>query len=197
MAYPTVSAPYGLKPINRLDGMPYAGATRQMKIASGYASNIFNGDLVQVDTNGQCIVSAVTTETNVYVVGVFMGCTYTSPATKQKLYSQFWPASTVASDAFAYVVDDPSAVFKVAVCSSGTTMSTVPRAAIGANISVIQNAGSTTTGDSAVAGVATPVTTAQVLRVIDVVPETATGADAFPEVIVKINNHQYNYTTGV
>jgi hypothetical protein len=76
-------------------------------------------------------------------------------------------------------------------------MSTLPRAAIGANISVIQNPGSTTTGDSAVAGVATPVTTAQVLRVIDVVPETATGADAFPEVIVKINNHQYNYTTGV
>ena len=34
MAYPTVSAPYGFKPINRLDGMPYAGATRQLAIAN-------------------------------------------------------------------------------------------------------------------------------------------------------------------
>ena len=73
MAYPTVSAPYGLKPVNRLDGMPYAGATRQVAIASAYGSNIFNGDLVQIDTNGQCIVSAVTNDTNVYVVGVFLG----------------------------------------------------------------------------------------------------------------------------
>jgi hypothetical protein len=28
MAYPTVSAPYGFQAINRVDGMPYAGATR-------------------------------------------------------------------------------------------------------------------------------------------------------------------------
>lgn len=197
MAYPTVSAPYGLKPVNRLDGLPYAGATRQVKIASGYASNIFNGDLVQIDTNGQCIVSAVTTETNVYPVGVFVGCSYTNPSTKQKLFAQYWPTGTVAADAVAYVVDDPAALFKVAVCSSGTTLSTVARAAIGSNISVIQNTGDTNTGNSKVAGVATPATTAQVLRVIDVVGETATGADAFVEVIVKLNNHQYNNTTGV
>ena len=29
MAYPTVSAPYGLKPINLYGGTPFAGATRQ------------------------------------------------------------------------------------------------------------------------------------------------------------------------
>ena len=34
MAYPTVSAPYGLVPVNRADFMPYAGATRQLPIAS-------------------------------------------------------------------------------------------------------------------------------------------------------------------
>lgn len=61
MAYPTVSAPYGFKPINRLDGMPYAGATRQIKIASGYAANVFNGDLVAVVTGGTAEKFAGTT----------------------------------------------------------------------------------------------------------------------------------------
>lgn len=202
MAYPTVSAPYGLRPINRLDGMPYAGATRQIQIASAYDTDIFYGDLVQIDTNGQCIRSAVTNETNVYPVGVFMGCVFTNPVTKQLTFSQYWPADTVASDAFAYVVDDPNAVFQVAVCSTGTTMSYVTRAAIGTNATVINNPGSTTTGDSAIAMDNSPLGTSDtyVLRVIDVVPASSyvvSGEVRFPEVIVKINLHQYNNTAGV
>tara|TARA_R110002126_G_scaffold23920_1_gene83491 strand:+ start:32 stop:628 length:597 start_codon:yes stop_codon:yes gene_type:complete len=198
MAYPTVSAPYGLKPVGRVDGMPYAGATRQVQIASGYAANIFNGDLVQVDTNGQCIVSAVTTSTAVFVVGVFLGCTYTNPSTKQKLFAQYWPTGTIASDAFAIIVDDPMAVFKVAVCSTGVTMATLARDAIGSNVTVLQTAGSTATGDSNVSVLSTsPGTTATVLRVIDVVTDTAPSSSTFSEVLVKINNHQYNSTTGI
>jgi hypothetical protein len=198
MAYPTVSAPYGLKPVGRVDGMPYAGATRQVQIASGYAANIFAGDIVQIDTNGQCIVSAVTTSTSVFVAGVFLGCSYTNPSTKQKLFAQYWPTGTVAADAFAIVVDDPMAVFKVAVCSAGTTMATVARDAIGSNVTVLQTAGSTATGDSNVSVLSTsPGTTATVLRVIDVVTDTAPTASTFSEVLVKINNHQYNSTTGI
>ena len=34
MAYPTVSAPYGLKPINLIGGQVFAGATRQLVIAN-------------------------------------------------------------------------------------------------------------------------------------------------------------------
>ena len=203
MAYPTVSAPYGLKPINRIDGLPYAGATRQLQIDSAYNTNIFFGDLVQVDTNGQCIRSTVTTETNVYPVGVFVGCTFTNPVTKQKQFSQYWPAGTVASDAFAYVVDDPMAAFKIAACSSGTTIGYVTRAAIGANYAVLNNAGSTNTGDSKLAldtGTGPGTTNTYVLRVIDVVPDTSyvvSNQVRFPEVIVKLNLHQYNDTTGV
>ena len=203
MAYPTVSAPYGLDPINRVDGMPYAGATRYFQIDSGYNTNIFFGDLVQIDTNGQCIRSAVTTGTSTYVAGVFMGCTFTSPVTKQKQFSQYWPAGTVAADAFAIVVDDPMAAFKIAVCSTGTTMSYVTRAAIGANFAVLNNAGSTTTGDSKLAldgGTGAGTTNTYALRVIDVVPDTSyivSNEVRFPEVIVKINLHQYNNTTGV
>ena len=198
MAYPTVSAPYGLKPVGRVDGMPYAGATRQVQIASGYAANIFNGDIVQINTSGNCIVSAVTTATTTFVAGVFLGCSYTNPSTKQKLFSQYWPTGTVASDAMAVIVDDPMVIFRVAVCSAGTTIATATRAFIGSNVTVLQTAGSTATGNSNVSVLSTSEgTTATVLRVIDVVPETATGADAFPELLVKINNHQYNSTTGI
>ena len=48
MAYPTIDAPYGLVPVGLIGGRPYTGATRQMKIASGYATAIGKGDLVNV-----------------------------------------------------------------------------------------------------------------------------------------------------
>ena len=35
------------------------------------------------------------------------------------------------------------------------------------------------------------------IRIVDVVPATATGADAYVEMVVKINTHTYNNTTGV
>ena len=203
MAYPTVSAPYGLKPINRVDGMPYAGATRQIQIASAYDTDIGFGDLVQIDTNGQCIRSAVTNGTSTYVAGVFVGCTFTNPVTKQKQFSQSWPADTVASDAFAYVVDDPMAAFQAVVVSSGTTVTGLARTAIGANVAVINNATITAAGNSQIAvdGTTSPGTTSTyVLRVIDVVPESAyddNGTTKYREVIVKINLHQYNNTAGV
>ena len=48
MAYPAVSAPYGLKPINLIGGQVFAGATRKLPIQYGYATDIFYGDFVQL-----------------------------------------------------------------------------------------------------------------------------------------------------
>ena len=197
MAYPTVSAAYGFKPINRLDGMPYAGAVRHIKIASGYAANVFNGDLVSVVTAGT--VEKFTGTDAGSPVGVFVGCSYTNPTTKQIQFAQYWPTGTVAADAVAYVVDDPNAVFQVAVTDDSSDMSTAARAAIGSNVELVQGAGDTNTGNSGVSVLAGSEDTTNTLpiRVVDVVPATATGADAFVELIVKINIHQYNNTTGV
>lgn len=198
MAYPTVSAPYGLLAVGRIDGMPYAGATRQIPIAAGYATAIFNGDTVKLDTSGFLVADTGTN--NATPVGVLVGCQYVN-SSGQKVQAQYYPAglSTTANPAVAYVVDDPMAAFKVSVVSSGTTMATVGRAVIGANMALVQNTGSTVSGDSNVAVLSTSAATTNTLpvRVIDVVPDTATGADAFAEVIVKINTHQYNSTTGI
>ena len=198
MAYPTVSAPYGLQPINRIDGMPYAGAIRQIPVAAGFGTAIFDGDTVVINSDGFLVKSTTTDSGN--IVGVCLGGQYVN-SSGQTVQGQFIPAlaSTASNLALAYVVDDPMALFKVAVVTSGTTMGTAGRTVVGSNLPLVLNAGSTTTGNSAFAVTLTGAgTTATIpVRVIDVVPETATGADAFRELLVKINTHQYNNTTGV
>jgi hypothetical protein len=198
MAYPTVSAPYGLKPINSIDGKPYAGAFRQIPVAASFGTAVFFGDTVQTNADGYLILS--TTTNSGAIVGVCVGGSYVN-SSGQTVEGQYIPAlaSTATNLAYAYVVDDQQALFKVAVVSSGTTMSTAGRAVVGTNLALVLNAGSTTTGNSAFAVTLTGAgTTATIpIRVIDVVPETATAADTYTELLVKINTHQYNNTTGV
>ena len=186
MAYPTVDAPYGLKPVNLIGGQVFAGAIRELPIQYAYATNIFYGDFVKVSRGFVTRASVSTGTTNNQVTGIFLGCSFTNPTTKQKQFTQFWPASTLAGDAVAYVVDDPDTVFKAAVCSSGTTMASGSLALVGTNLSMINNTGSVNTGNSAnavLAPSATPVTTILPVRCVDVVPDTsysytATGSSA-------------------
>jgi len=197
MAYPTVDAPYGLTPINSVDGKPYAGATRLIPIASTYNTAIFNGDIVRVAAGGTIQKSTVTVDSttaaanNTY--GVFMGVQYVN-AQGQSVQAQYYPGNAAATSAFAYVFDDPMAAFKVAVTFSGNaTVTTVNQSIVGTNMSVRQGTGSTITGDSAVSVYATDAegnAAALPVRVVEVVPETATSSTAFTEVVVKLNNPQ-------
>jgi hypothetical protein len=204
MAYPTVSKTYGLKPVNRLDGLPYAGAIRQIPIAAGYATAILNGDTVQVDTNGYLIAN--TTSNSGDSIGVLVGCSYTN-SSGQFTNGQYYPAaqSTSTQLAFGFVVDDPNAVFRVAASSGQTTVPTAfSRALVGSNVALSVNTGSTTTGDSfyGIDGASAGTTATLPIRVVDVVPDTATGAanvaaTTYFEFLVKFNLHQYTDTTGV
>jgi len=176
MAYPVVSAPYGLLAQNLIGGQVFAGSTRMYPIQYGYSTDIFYGDFV-VLSRGFATRASVSTGTGLnQTTGIFLGCTFTNPLTKQKQFSQYWPASTAAGDCQAYVLDDPDAVFKAVVCSATTVIASGALAMIGTNVSAINNTGSTTTGNSAnavLAPVDTPVTTTLPLRVIDVVHDTA------------------------
>jgi hypothetical protein len=196
MAYPTVDAPYGFRAVNELNGLPYAGATRQIPIARSYATSLFYGDLVQLETNGTLIktsYSAASSPTSVIagLIGVFVGCSYTNPSTGQKLFAQYYPASTAANDIVAYVVDDPSAVFRVVMVGQTSTESNTATAVgyanqsfVGTNVYAITGtAGSTTTGNSKMAvsgdgptngtGNVRVATSSLPFRVVAVVPETA------------------------
>ena len=191
-AYPTVTAPYGFKPINRVDGMPYAGAIQQLPITQ--AGAIYNGDLVELAVGGN--VASASSLTAGAKLGVLVGCQYTN-STGQTVQAQFYPGSSV-TNAIAYVVVDSNAAFKVAVTNSSGAISTVTKAAVGTNVTALVNTPSATTGNSAQSILNTsPAATATFpLRVIAVVPETATSATTYTEVIVKINLHQYNTATG-
>jgi hypothetical protein len=176
MAYPVVSAPYGLKPINLIGGQVFAGSTREYNIPYAYSTDIFYGDIVGL-ARGQVARLSVSTGTVGTVAGIFLGCSYTNPVTKQKQFSQYWPASTTAGDAVAIVCDDPDTVFKAVVCSATTVVASGARAMIGQNLAMVNNTGSANTGNSANALLAptdTPATTdALPIRVLGLVPETA------------------------
>lgn len=176
MAYPVIDAPYGLKPINLIGGQVFAGSTREYPIPYAYSTNIFYGDFVGL-TRGQIQRLAVSTGTAGNQTGIFLGCSYTDPVTKQKRFSQYWPASTLAGDAVAIVCDDPDTVFKAAICSATTAIASGARAMIGQNLACIDNTGSTATGNSANALLApndTPATTSTLpVRVLGLVMETA------------------------
>jgi hypothetical protein len=207
--YPAITAPYGLKPINLIGGQVFAGATRQLPIATSsvnYNTAIFNGDVVQLASSGTVIVSVLDTESSPVagVVGVFLGCTYTNPVTKQLTFSQYWPGfASGVTDAEAYIADDPDQLYKaVSVGDTANTTGLTPvalsQSTLGNNVVLVLNTGSTTTGNSKIGIYANGVTTSLPMRVVDMVPDTATSAGFF-EVIVKFNfgYHSYYNATGV
>jgi len=198
MAYPTVPGPYGLIPINLIGGQVFAGATRQIPIATNSSTAIFFGDVVKLNSSGT--LDKDTGTATATPVGVFLGCSYTDP-TFGKTFRQFYPGTTNISDVVAYVQDDPDALFKAAVCTAGgTTISYVTRANVGENSALVQNAGNTTNGDSRVAISATAATASTLpVRIIDVIPETQSSAGSYTEVVVKWNQgmHAYLNPTGV
>lgn len=193
MAYPSVDAPYGFIPVNA-GGRHYAGAVRQIPILTEYATAIFNGDLVKIHTDGTVNKDAGTTTAT--PVGVFLGCQYTD-ADRGLVNSNYWPASQTATDAVAFVADDPDLNFKVALVSGTTVMAGGTRTElVGGNTTLVQNTGSTSTGRSAVAVLNTTATTETLpIRIIDVVEETMDGAD-YMEVIVRFNAANAAGTTG-
>lgn len=196
MAYPSVTAPYGLKPINRFDGMPYAGATNQYPVTSGQA--VYNGQVVAFITGGT--VSPVASRTaNTNAVGVVVGVQYTN-SSGQTVQAQYAPASGV-TNVIAYVVNDPAAEFKVAVTGNNSTITPIAGTCLNSNVLLIVGTGDPATGNinSSVDGTTAGATATSLFRITGLVPETIDPTTGYySEVIVKFNGtfHQQLSTTG-
>ena len=189
----STATPYGFRPVGLLGSGTWSDATRQIKIASGYATAIFYVDAVKLVSAGT--VEKDTGTTALTPVGIFVGCRYTDPTTNQPTYSQYWPASTAASDAFAYICDDPNIVFQAQGDAS------LAQTTLGNNVAVVQTGGSTAIGNSKNALDASTVATTNTLpvRILGFVdgPDQAVG-DSFTDALCKWNaGHQYSNTTGV
>jgi hypothetical protein len=193
------AAPYGLKPVKRADGMPYAGATSQYLLdPAGEATNIFYGQVVIIGADGYIAISTATgadiTTNNlggdgVGAIGVFVGCEYTNDM-GQTVQAQYYPSG--ALNAKAYVVDDPNVLFQAQLDGAGA------QTIIGTNtfFAAVQSGstGSTSTGNSTSALDATVQTAAAAFRIVS---HVSPASDAFPDVLVKFNPAAHQMTNNV
>jgi hypothetical protein len=217
MAYPNGIGPTGLVPVNLIGGQVYAGAIRQIPIASGYAQNIGYGDFVTYTTDGTIVrvdtAAGAKAAFAAAPVGIFLGCQYSqNTGMKYMLDSQYWPTgTTVAADAtnygygWAFVCEDPDAIFMATVSNAGTlyTSGGATQANVGENVGYYVGTGlvNTTTGNSLVTvNLASAATTNTLpLRIIDVDRSTALSDGTYQRVLVSFNAglHFYRQATGI
>ena len=183
MPYPTVSAPYGYKPVNLIGGQQFSGSTRMLPISYNYGTAIYYGDPVTLSatagvTNGTVILPTLPVNTTNTIVGIFLGCYYTNPTTKQRQYSQYYPGNITAGDITALVGDDPDLILRtsVATATNALTIGSASQLLLGKNM--IGNSGATIIGSAVTGnstnGVVTDTATAANagFRVIQLVPDT-------------------------
>lgn len=194
------AAPYGLKPVNRVDGMPYAGAVQEFLIdPDGEGTNLFYGQVVIVGADGYIALSTATgadlTTNNlggssIGAIGVFVGCEFTN-AQGQRIWSQYYPSGTTGV-VKVKVVTDPNVVFQAQLDGSGA------QTVLGTNtfFAAVQSTstGSTQNGNSTTALESTVVTTAAAFRIVGF---ASTPGDAYTDVLVKFNPGAHSYTNNV
>ena len=188
-----VSEKFGLRPYRKLDGTPLVGAQNRYTIKAGYATPIYQGDLVIPVSTGN--IERHTAANGTAVVGVFNGVFYNDPTTQKPTYKNYYPGSIVASDITAFVIDDPDAVFLADADAAFT------RADLFKNYSMTNTTGVTQTGiskqqlDVSVSGT----TATFVVQAIDISqdPDNSDTSNANANVLVRINNHFYRSGTGL
>ncbi len=192
----TTAAPYGAEPVGTISSSgSFTGKVRHIPIATTYSTAIFYGDFVKLAVTGY--VQKDTGTTALTPIGIFMGCAYTDPTTGQKTFSQQWPASNAATDAVAYVLDDPYVVFQMqADGACGLNY-------LQANAAVVQTAGSTAIGKSknAVDQSTAAVTNTLPVRIVGFVDGPfSTVGDTYTDVFCRFNVGHLNAadtTTGI
>ena len=198
----SAATPYGLKPVKRFDGLPYAGATTTYLIdPAGESTNIYTGSIVILGADGYVAISTATgsdTTTNnlggssIGALGVFMGCSYENAFGRQ--YANYYPSGQNynSTKIEAYVVDDPFVLFQAQL--DGTCTQTI----IGTNtlLPTVQSTstGSTATGLSNTALDATVQTTTSAFRIV---AHVSPASDDYVDVLVAFNALGHRYTNSV
>jgi hypothetical protein len=190
-----VSEKFGLRPYRKLDGTPLVGAQNRYTIKAGYATAIYQGDLVIPTSTGN--IEKHTAGNGAAVVGVFNGVFYNDPTTQKPTYKNYYPGGVTPTqgDVTAFVVDDPDAVFLADADAAFT------RADLYKNYSVTNTTGVTQTGiskaqlDVGASGTATTF----VIQAIDISqdPDNSDTSSANANILVRINNHFYRSGTGL
>jgi hypothetical protein len=181
----------GFRPSRKRGNTPNNQGQSEYPIASGYAANIFTGDLVRINAGN---LEVITTVTEV-VQGVFMGCRYEADGVQK--FSKYWPSGTSATNAVALVADDSRTVFEVQADASVTAGDLHGSQ----NFAVTLGSGSTFTGMSG-HGVeaATRTTGIAMCRTLDSVDEpgndvAVAAENAYLKLNVQLIQHTDNFLT--
>ena len=189
----TTAAPFGFSPSRKRGNNPNAIGTNEYPIASGYAANIFTGDLVRINAGKLQTI----TDTNEVAQGVFMGCRYVENG--EQKFKSYFPSGTSVTDAFGLVCDDPNQVFEVQADASVTAGDLYGSQ----NFNVVLGAGSTFTGKSGHSVDASTRTTGiamvRTLNPVDEPGNQVTDADerAYLKMNVRLVQHTDNFLTPI
>lgn len=190
------ASPYGLRPVQLLGGLPFAGSVRSYPLTTNSAKAFYFGDPVAL-VGGQ-IAAITNSPTNAATadtpVGVFMGAEWQDPI-RGFVNSQMFPANAITGGATKVkfkILDYPSAVFRIQANGS------VPASSLGLNIALTAasiNTGNNATGDSLVSAAAPAAVTATfALKIIGFfdAPGSVPG-DAFTDLLVIWNFGVHRY----
>ena len=192
----SVATPFGASTNGTIVGAAFTNKVTHYKIKNAYGTSIFYGDFVKWgDDNPNTTVQKDTGTTSLTPIGVFLGCAYTDPNTKQFTPNQMFTASIAADDIVAYVCTDPFVIMQMQ-CDGAADQDD-----LGKNCAVVQTAGSTAIGRSKNSvDISTVATTATLpVKIIGFVdgPDSEVG-DAYTDVLVMFNaGHQLLNTTGI
>ena len=187
-------APFGLRYVRNVQGKYNNAGQSRYRLTTSDTTNttkVYQGDIVTQNTGG--IVTRIAradggSATSDIIVGVFNGCFYTDPTTSKPTWSNYWPGNA-ATDAIAFIYDDPFDVFEVQADAA------FPVADLFGNFDIVDNTGtgSTDSGWSYVElDVSTGATTATLpMKAFDISgdPENSDMSSANTNVLVTIQNH--------
>jgi hypothetical protein len=189
-------APFGLRYVRNLQGNYNSSGQSRYRITTADQTNttsIFQGDIVTQNTAG--IVTRIAradggSATSDIILGVFNGCFFTDPTTSKPTFSNRWPGNA-ATDAIAFIYDDPMDVFEIQADAA------FPVADLFGNFDIVDNSGTGST-DSGISFVELDVSTGATgatlpLKALDISgdPENSDVSTANTNVLVTLQNHLF------
>ena len=185
-----VNTPFGLRPVQHLDGSPFNGQARLYSIASGYGTALAIGDPVissgTADANGVPGI-AIAGETGA-IRGVIIGLGTKEGliANPSNLDSTVRAASTTGVG-YALVVDDPTVMFEVQEVGTGTALTA---AEVGLNVNLVSGANNGYMSGWQVGNTTEDTTNTLQVRLMGLMRKPGNAFGAYAKHLVMINNHE-------
>lgn len=134
---PNTVAPFGFRPIKRVDGAAWSSQHSQAKMQIT-AGALNRGDGVQQMADGTIAVAAAAIGKPFR--GIFEGCHYLSAALGYPIWSNYWPGSGAMAGTMVdtFIIDDVRVVFEVEASAGPIGLS-----GIGMNADVVVTASTT------------------------------------------------------